>query len=370
MSSSSTISTTIIPSVARSRPNSRQVRREFEALVNAETPFRVAGLARKDPGVLLKNRLFPAHKIELFETRFYLTNALQIPELRFVVAYVVQKNAKGKLTIFPRIFYKDLSLAWRSASHFAYENDGDIWIGKGDVRGHMENGDDMVESIESTTDLPLEMQSAVEGLLGLASKTRKGSEKMLQWILRQGPSDRVEPYHDFVAPRQKAAANPRNLINRGRPVAWFSNTSDPTSLKFTRGFEPDFSNGIVERSTSRSKLYGGKLRRFRILSTNEKIQYYFIAGPKHVWIIPPQATTTQISSYGVRTIDVIADDDLFIPGWEYHHFEETQDGLELYSQIPPGFAGEVCPHDDAKADASPWLDQIPIIQQFRRDVLN
>ena len=84
-----------------------------------------------------------------------------------------------------------------------------------------------------------------------------------------------------------------------------------------------------------------------------------------MWILPPQALTTQLSSYGVRTIDVQADDDLFVPGWEYHHYEETENGLELYSQIPTGFAGEICPVDDAKADAGPWLDQIPLIQQFR-----
>ena len=96
-----------------------------------------------------------------------------------------------------------------------------------------------------------------------------------------------------------------------------------------------------------------------------------MAGPKHTWILPPQATTTELSSYCVRTIDVVADDDLFIPGYEYHHFEETESGkLELFSQIPPGFAGEICESDDAKADASPWLNKLPVIQEFRRRVLS
>ena len=50
--------------------------------------------------------------------------------------------------------------------------------------------------------------------------------------------------------------------------------------------------------------------------------------------------------------------------------EETASGeMELYTQIPTGFAGEVCELDDAKADASPWLDQIPMIKEFRRKVL-
>jgi len=140
-----------------------------------------------------------------------------------------------------------------------------------------------------------------------------------------------------------------------------------------KGFEPNFKSGVLERSRSKSRLYGGILRRFRILSTNRKIQYFFLAGPNHVWIIPPQATTTQLSSYGVRTIDVRADDDLFIPGFEYHYMEEDplDDGSppELYSQIPKGFAGAISLHDDAKADASPWLDKIPVIRKFRREVL-
>jgi len=61
--------------------------------------------------------------------------------------------------------------------------------------------------------------------------------------------------------------------------------------------------------------------------------------------------------------------DIFIPGYEYHHMEETKNGPELYSQIPKGFAGKTCPLDDAKADASAWLDQLPVVKQFRKSVL-
>ena len=225
-------------------------------------------------------------------------------------------------------------------------------------------GEQMVVSNESTTDLPHEMQTAVDSLIG-SGKTIKGSQRIISAVLRRSPDDRVEPYQDFVAPRKKAQSNKRNLINRDRSIAVFKRPNDPTSLKIIAGFEPDFKNGVLETSRSQSKLYEGKLRRFRILSINKKVQYYFIAGTRHVWILPPQALTTQLSSYGVRTIDVQADDDLFVPGWEYHHYEETENGLELYSQIPIGFAGEICPVDDAKADAGPWLDQIPLIQQFR-----
>ena len=208
----------------------------------------------------------------------------------------------------------------------------------------------------------------MESLLAYSNRAT-GNGNILELVLRKSPGDRLEPYRDFLQPRQQAAANPRNLIYGGRSIARFRRKNDPTSLKIVKGFEPDFSGGMMEKSLSKSKLYGGKLQRFRILSTNRKVQYYFIAGPKHVWIIPPQAMTTELSSYGVRTISVVADDDLFVPGYEYHYYEETKNGLQLYSQIPDGFAGEVCPVDDAKADASPWLDRIPLIQQFRRQLL-
>ena len=207
----------------------------------------------------------------------------------------------------------------------------------------------------------------------LAKKVKRpgGSEFTLDLVLRKSSPNRVQPYNDFTTPRRLAALDKSNLINRGKSIARFARRNDPTSLKFASGFKPDFSKGIIEKSNSRSKLYHGLLKRFRILSSNRKIQYVFMAGPKHTWILPPQATTTELSSYCVRTIDVVADDDLFIPGYEYHHFEETESGkLELFSQIPPGFAGEICESDDAKADASPWLNKLPVIQEFRRRVLS
>lgn len=368
MTKSTLIPTEIVPSVRRIAMSPREVDREFKQLVNSGAKIRVSGSARRDPTQLFSAGLRPKHSIDLFNTRFYLTNARQIPELRFYVAYVVQLNPKSaKPEIFPRIFYKDLSLAWRSASHFTMIDD-EIWIGKGDVREVVQSGHEMVVSDEATTDLPLEMQTALESLLA-HSKRVTGNERVLELVLRKSPGDRLEPYQDFILPRKVAAADSRNLINRGRSIARFHRKNDPSSLRFTKGFEPDFIDGLIENSSSQSKLYGGKLRRFRILSTNRKVHYYFIAGKKHAWIIPPQALTTELSSYGVRTISVVADDDLFIPGYEYHHYEETKNGLELYSQIPEGFAGKICPVDDAKADASPWLNQIPVIQEFRRIVL-
>ena len=177
------------------------------------------------------------------------------------------------------------------------------------------------------------------------------------------------PYRDFTELRKRAASDRRNLINGGRSIARFTRKNDPTSLKIVSGFEPDFTNGIVEVSLSKSAMYGGKVERFRIVSRNRKVQYLFMASAQHAWIIPPQATTTELTSFGVRTVDVVADEDLFVPGYEYHYFDESVDESEHFSQIPPGFAGEQNEHDPDRADASAWLDQIPVIREFRRKVL-
>ena len=126
-----------------------------------------------------------------------------------------------------------------------------------------------------------------------------------------------------------------DLINAGRSIARFTRHHDPSSLRFVAGFEPDFSRGGLEAADSSSRLYGGKLRRYRIVSRNRRVQYLFMAAPKQVWIGALQATTTELSSYGVRTVDVIAPDDLLIPAFEYHYM----DGDVLVSQIPKDYIG-------------------------------
>ena len=158
----------------------------------------------------------------------------------------------------------------------------------------------------------------------------------------------------------------RNRVNRGESVAWFERENDPGSLRFAPGFEPDFEDGVLETCELSSSLYGGKIRKFRILSANREIQYQFIAGPHQVWIVPPQTLTTELSSYGVRTVDVNAHEDVFVPGYEYHYLDDSVDPPELHSQIPLGFAGKASEVDPMRADASRWLEQLPVIREFRR----
>ena len=108
------------------------------------------------------------------------------------------------------------------------------------------------------------------------------------------------------------------------------------------------------------------MRKLRILSTNRLIQYQFMAAPRLVWLIPPQTLTTDLSSFGVRTIDVEHDEDLCVPGYEYHYLDEIDDPPSLHTQIPEGFVGAQSDVDPMRADASPWLEKLPVIREFRR----
>jgi hypothetical protein len=332
------------------------VRRELDALLAAGCRLRPAGTARAHPARLLAGYP-PRYALQLFDARFFLTELREDENFRFFVAYVRLGEARD---VFPRLFYKDTSLVWRCATHWISAA-GVHWIGKGDIKLVDEETYETEYSAEETTNLPYEMQAALDEL-SRRRKTVPWDARALGCILRRAPVGRFEAYADFIGPRRAAAAR-AELVNGGRPVAWFERRRDPASLRFAPGFAPDFAR-VIEVTRSVSRLYGGAIRKLRILSKNGKIQYQFVAAPRHVWIIPPQARTRELSSYGVRTVDVVADEDVFVPGYEYHYAERG----ELYTQIPPGFAGAPSEIDPTRADASPWLEKLPVIQEFRRRI--
>jgi hypothetical protein len=346
----------VVASAALAPLTPRRVEREFTARLASGARLWCDGSLRARPEKLLALGYRPRCRIDLFDTTYYLSAMRQNEDLRFSVGYVCEPTR-----IFARLFYKDVSLIWRAASHFA-RSARENWIGKGDVRVIRDGAWDIEVSDESTTDLPFEVQDAFE-LHSRAAKLVRYDLDAVARVLRRGPDDRIRAYESFTEPRRRARANKRNLVNGGQPVARFDRAGDPASLRFAVGFEPDFTRGVLAHTTMNSSLYGGPVRRFRILSRNRVIQYLFMASPRQVWIIPPQATTTELSSFGVRTIDVAVDGDLCVPGWEYHGSPDDLD------QIPRGFAGEFHPRDPSRADASPWLERLPVIRTFRRTVL-
>ena len=235
------------------------------------------------------------------------------------------------------------------------------WIGKGSIKWVEKRGESGWCSAEETTNLPFEMQAALDDVSRRGPKARQ-DHRILELVARSAPLDRVWPYQDFEAPREAAMRKRTNRINDQKPIAWFNDDDDPQSLEFESGYEPDFRR-VIDMSKSRSTMYEGPIDKIRIASRNKEIQYLFVRGKQHVWIVHPQPFTTELSSFGVRTVDVEADEELFIPASEFYT-DADDDGLHV--QIPPGFAGPICSMDPDRADASPWNDKLPIIRRFRR----
>ena len=340
----------------------RQVARHFRKLLDCGYRLRADGQAKSDPQRLLRIGYTPKHRIDLFGTRFFLCNQRDAEGLKVMPAYVLPagQTRAGKPSIHARVFYKDSSLVWRAASHYINTPDAH-WIGKGAVRWTVKRGERGWNTAEETTNLPLEMQAALDEVSQRGPR-KQNDRRILSLVLRNAPSDRVHPYQDFEAPRLRAMKLKANRINNNSSIAWFKDDNDPESLEIEPGFEPNF-DGVIDVSESRSSMYGGKIRKYRVASSNRLVQYLFVTGPRHVWIVNPQPFTVELSSYGLRTVDAIVDEDLLIPGYEF--FDNARTG-ELDDQIPPGFAGHVCPVDPDRADASPWNERLPVIRSFRR----
>ncbi len=338
----------------------RQVAREFREMLASGYKLRVDGQAKDDPTTLLERGYVPKYEAELFGVRFFLCHLKTSHDLKLMPAYVMLPPKRGRPVIHARVFYKDVSLVWRAASHYINTPE-DKWIGKGAIKWVRKRGVEGPESAEETTNLPFELQPALDDA-SRRSRRAKPDPAVLFLVLRNAPAHRLEPYHDFAAPRQRAMSDPANRINGNRSIAWFNDDYDPSSLEIEPGFEPDF-RAVVDVATTYSVMYGGEVRKYRIASRNRRIQYLFARGPKHVWLVYPQSFTVELSSYGLRTVDVIADEEISIPGYE---FADNDGSGEVDDQIPPGFAGEVCEYDPDRSDASPWNDRLPIVRKFRR----
>ena len=340
------------------------VARRLRALVEDGARVLPAGRAPGDLARLFAAGYAPRCEVALFGVRFFLTGFRYDDYLNFLVAYVALPEPDGRVrAIHPRIFYKDLSLAWRAASHVCTRC-GELWIGKGETRWERRKDGLYEVSAEETTNLPLELQGALDAA-SQAARARRDA-RALRLFLRDSPADRIAAYADFSAPRERARAG--GEVHGGRPIARFRRRLDPGSLSFADGFAPDFAR-VIEVRSAPSHLYGGAVRKYRVCSRNGEVQHQFLASPTHVWLNPPQTLTRELTTYGVRTLDVRAPEELCVPGFEYHFVDETRDPPELHSQIPPGFAGEPSCEDPLRADASRWNEALPVIREFRRKVL-
>lgn len=353
---------TALADVTPDPKSENEVRALFRSLLDSGCPLRAQGSAKSDPRGQL-SRQQPRHLVTLDNTRYFLTHVRRDQQFRFFVGYVQLSATQARSALYPRIFYKDSSLVWRVATHYI-NTATEHWIGKGDVKPTLENGEIHWYSAEETTNLPFQIQNALDAISRRVHAPRPDRQS-LSLVLRDAPDHRVEPYADFSKPRRTAMSDAKKRIHNNRLVAWFEDNTNPESLTFARGFAPDFSAGLVAASQSRSKLYGGDIKRFRILSENRRIHYLFMQAPHQSWIIPPQPTELELMSFGVHTVDAHVDEKLCIPGFEYHFADDDEpDGV--FSQIPRGYAGASSPIDPQRADASGWTHRMPVMQDFHR----
>lgn len=340
-----------------------EVRRRFRALLSGGARLAPAGQAADDPEVLLEEPTLPRCALELFGWTMFLSRPLFDPHLGFMVAYLARGvgGRRRVRSVAPRIVYKDISLVWRAATHVIHCPEED-WVGKGAVRWRRDGDDLVASSAEETTDLPYEVQGALDAASRTLQPVRDDSAALL--VLRNAPRGRIDPYADFTRPRTRDQALVR--INGGRPIARFRRPGVPESLEFVSGFAPDLERGVRSSTFAASNLYGGRVKKTRVLSVGRTVQYQFVSSPTHVWINPPQALTTSLTPYGTRTIDVLAPEELFVPGYEYHFLDDSVDPPKLHSQIPAGFAGAPSAEDPMRADASRWLRRLPPVAEFVR----
>ncbi|TMA30339.1 MAG: hypothetical protein E6J87_18525, partial [Deltaproteobacteria bacterium] len=149
----------------RPESDARRIGREFRSLLERGLEIRPSGSARADPARLVPTYP-PKHAIRLFDATYYLTDLREDRTwegtLRFFVAWILP--ASDSRRIYPHLFSKDYSLVWRSPSHFI-RSENENWMGKGDVRWvRDEHGEEMLATFEETTNLPLEIQGALDAL--------------------------------------------------------------------------------------------------------------------------------------------------------------------------------------------------------------
>ena len=61
--------------------------------------------------------------------------------------------------------------------------------------------------------------------------------------------------------------------------------------------------------------------------------------PLRLWNVGPSVFFDIAALAPGDPIDVLGDDDLCIPGYEYHFLDDSEDPPVMFSQIPEGFAG-------------------------------
>ena len=206
----------IIPNVKVTDRTPGQVARQFHGLLDNGYELRVDGQAGKDPMQLLRRGYTPKYEITLFENRFFLGNLRDVEGLKVLPAFVLPAEQGRKRRIHARVFYKDASLVWRSASHYIDTPEED-WIGKGAVKRVKVDGESRWFSAEETTNLPLEIQAALDEASRRGPRSRS-DHRILSLVLRTRHRIGSGRIRTFEAPREglATATPPTELTTTGR----------------------------------------------------------------------------------------------------------------------------------------------------------
>ncbi|MCX5701739.1 MAG: methyltransferase domain-containing protein, partial [Candidatus Omnitrophica bacterium] len=341
-----TLETPKIPKPPSLVENKTEIGSEFSNLI-PRVSIQVDGRKVTSGADLLQNGFVPQYKISLNGMDYYLSKPYtsQRNGRPYFIGFLHRINPEtGVEEIFARTIYKSNSQnIWRIASS---EGPGG-WIGKG-----LED--------EMTTNAPLEIQSSLEKLCLDNGKLE----------IKEGFYDDLEKRADFKSPEEfnHTILLHGEELNGGISIGSFAETGNPESYRFQNGFEPDFNNGVIEEFNTYSPIYGD-VESYRMLSNNKQVQFVFnVDRENRVWIGAVQSVTPRFTRFGVRA------DRIDIGAMEMENIEGVNRPVDILmpaseydTQIPKGYIGN---HKaDRYYDASPFIDKIPVIKEFRQKVL-
>ena len=202
--------------------------------------IRCVGSARRNPKRLLSLGYVPRYKLELFGVTYYMCDVRQNEDVRFFPAYIVHEGE-----VHARLLYKDGSLLWRCASHFA-KSATENWIGKGDLKLEVENGCDVL--LHRRAHHRPAARDADGGRVAHAAREPgrhrpRGARARSCGARPTTGSARTATSPSRAGARRRTRATSSTA---GRSIARFLRPNVPESLRFAAGFEPDFRSGLID----------------------------------------------------------------------------------------------------------------------------
>ncbi len=320
-------------------------RPHFDRLVERGTPIQIYG--QTSFRALERDGLGPKHQVKFGADTYYFSHPFIDAGGRTVFVMYLHHvdSTTGRPVIFVNAVYRSNSQnVWRAASS---SPDG-RYIGKG--------------LGETSQMLPVELQGHLERMV---------SHQQVGGGLHEIPGRFYHVLGEDERTPLVTLLNVRQLPNTPKVIVAREDTSrhmDPHVANhhfiFTPGYEPNFHHGVVHNFTTENPIYG-MVSSYVVRSTNGALQYLFnVDRAGRVWIGGVQTTSVALNRQGVRVDRVTVPDALLTPAFEY--LRQMPRGYEVG---PLHMKERMHPTDSHYADATPFLNQLGVIQDFRRYVL-